>query len=249
MKNGTVGSVVALSLALSLALSGCAAKTKGASPASASPRAAALAEATAVAPATSSAVTASPAPTLFGALFHSGRVFRYAVESERSFYDPEDPTANEAGYVSAKETTQILCAVSDVRDVPAGRASKLDCGAEGNAIGMTGATIAGVYVLGKKGLYRFGVDTKSDEIPEELPQDAFVLASEPVADKKSEEVEEHASFLEVKRGDDGGWCTELEELYGDIFATADCFTPGRGIVRARRETSGGSTYVTTFTAI
>lgn len=244
MKNGLVGSVVALSLALS----GCASGAEVARAAEA-PNALPQATPSASAPPSSAGAPALSAPTLFGDLFHSGRVFRYAVVSERSYYDPEDPLTNEAGYVTTNETTQILCAVSDVRDIPAGRASKLDCGAEGNAIGMAGATIAGVYVLGEKGLYRFGVDTKNDEIPAELPQHAFVLASEPVADKKSEEVEEHASFLEVKRGDDGGWCTELEELYGDIFATADCFTPGKGIVRARRETSGGSTFVTTFTAI
>lgn len=176
-------------------------------------------------------------------------MFRYAVVSERTYWDPDDASANQAGMVTANETTQILCAVSDVHEVPAGRASKLDCGAEGNAIGMAGATIAGVYVLGEGGLYRFGVETRDDEIPAELPSDAFVLASQPVADKKTSETEEHASYLEVKQGDDGGWCTELEEVYGDIFASADCFAPGKGIVRARRETSGGSTFVTTFTAI
>lgn len=194
-----------------------------------------------------------PAATLFGDLFEPGRVFRYQVEQRSSFYDPEDPRADTGGYVESKETSQILCAVSDVREIlladgSRAKASRLDCG-DGNSIGMSGASVAGIYVLGAKGIQRYALDTKDEDFAAIPDEQSLVLEHAPVASKKVDEGEDHTSTVEVKKDADGAWCKSQEEMYGDYFASSDCFVPGKGIVRAGREFSGGSTMITTFTAI
>lgn len=192
-------------------------------------------------------------PTLFGELFQSGRVFRYRVEQESSYYDPADAKANAAGYVGTKETSEIACAVGDVRDLPLAsggmaRAAKLDCGS-GNQIGGGGATVAGIYVLGPRGIHRYALET-SDADMAEVPEDqALLLEREPVPSKKVDEGEDHTSTTEVSRDASGAWCKASEVLFGDYFAEADCFELGRGLVSARREVSGGSTFIATFTAL
>ncbi|MFO0616432.1 MAG: hypothetical protein U0414_27820 [Polyangiaceae bacterium] len=191
--------------------------------------------------------------SLFGDLFESGRVFRYQVEQMASFYDPDDARANASGYVETNETSQILCAVSDVHEVALadtsrGKAAKLDCG-DGNHIGMSAATVAGLYVLGPKGIYRYALDTKDSDL-RAIPEDQVLLLElDPVASKSVDQTEDHSSAVEVLKEADGAWCKSREESFGDYFAERDCFVPGKGIVRAGRESSGGSTFVTTFTAI
>lgn len=194
-----------------------------------------------------------PAATLFGELFEPGRVFRYAVTERASFYDPEDARANAEGYVVTTDVSKIRCDVSDVREVVLGdgsraKASKLDCG-DANQIGTAGATLAGIYVLGKLGVYRYAIDTKDEDIAAIPEEQVLVLEHQPVASKKVDEGEDHASSVEVKKESDGAWCKSHEEMYGDYFASSDCFVPGKGLVRAEREFSGGSTMITTFTAI
>lgn len=194
---------------------------------------------------------AKAAPTLFGDLFEPGRIFLYAVEQESAHYDPSDARANAAGYVESKETSQILCAVSDVHDVrfdrSTARAARLDCG-DGNQIGMTGASVAGLYVLGAKGIYRYTLDTKDEDLTEIPEAQSLVLEREPVASRKVDDVD-FPSAVEVKQDDGGAWCRSNESMGGDYFAASDCFVPGKGIVKARREFSGAATFVTTFTAI
>jgi VCBS repeat-containing protein len=133
-------------------------------------------------------------------------------------------------------------------DAYTGKAARLDCG-DGNQIGMSAATVAGVYVLGAKGIYRYALDTKDADIAA-IPEDqALVLEVDPIASKTIDKGEEHESAIEVKKDEDGAWCKSREEAWGDYFAESDCFVPGKGIVRAGRESSGGSTFVTTFTAL
>lgn len=244
MKTTTIGAMVC---GAAMALSGCA--RGAAAPEPQQPFLTTVAPPTATATPSAASPVASKARTLLGDLFDAGRVFRYAVVTESSYYDPADARADKEGYVVATDRAEILCAVADVHEHPVGRVARLDCGPEGNQIGIAGASIAGVYLLASSGLYRFGLETRDEEITADLPPSALLLAKDPVANKKIEEDDEHSAVHEVAQEPDGAWCTRDAVVYGDASANADCFVAGKGIVRALREFSGGSTHTTTFTAI
>lgn len=180
----------------------------------------------------------APATTPYAGVFVE-RSATYHFVSQTSFYDPDDPKANEHGNVDEETKADVICKTT-TRTVESWQLAEIDCESAGGAAGAVDE-LQGTYVAGAGGLWRVENETTDAAGLATLAARPPLLAAKPVpVEDRHEEEDGHYGTSHAIRAAGAGWCIENSGWGGDESGTSLCIDPVRGITHASRYFAGGS---------
>ncbi len=185
---------------------------------------------------------AYPAPT-DQALFKAGTSWTLTAVSHSSFMDDQDPAADATGVVRTSNTSQVTCAVAEVRAFASGVLSRIDCDAE-LSVGTTDP-LAGWWAATAAGLWHLADEPAAEPT---LDASAIFLSATPVAEERRnvlDEEMEHAEIITTSQ-EGAAWCVANVFAAGDEAWSSLCLD-AIGPVRGSGGWAGGAEQEVTFT--
>jgi ketosteroid isomerase-like protein len=188
--------------------------------------------------------TAVP-PALFAALFVDGKAFKYAVTTESSHWDDQDPKADQNGNVLETTHDHMSCRVHGLQNFSHAIAAKVECD---DASSLGDLSPDAVWVATGTGIWRLDAFPLDDAAIDALDPKQMVLAAQPVettVDSGDADTGEAWSVVHEARG----WCRTHTFVSGDEGGSSICFAQGFGLAGGGSSFAGGSTKDVTYELI
>lgn len=193
------------------------------------------------APSSTGGTGASAAP-MFDGLFQPGTTWRFAITSEHSYGDDQDPAADARGMVMNRTTSSATCRVERVVRFPGGRASDVTCDEDTDRRFTDG--VAAVWIQTADGLWRDSI-LPDEGVAPDLDPAVRLLPARPVAGEQRDEDPESedgpaggSGSTTIISGADGDWCVEWASWGGDESWSGVCLD-ARGVVSGSHGFAGG----------
>ena len=192
-----------------------------------------------------------PAAPPYMALFDKGRSWTFALEQSDSYYDDQDPAADQYGMVRSTSQGHASCTVDSVVDFEGGKASLVVCGGDLAENNMGRDPMGGVWIANAEGLHHAASSFLPENgEPPDMEYATLILERVPVAKEEpgfddEENPENQTSFLTIKQDGDA-WCWESSFAWGDESWDSLCIGPD-GFESGSFGWAGGSDHEITFT--